>query len=423
MGKNKMKLICGKCIGFITVVVLIEILMVSLVWAIPQKVYFAGFAFLSDHSDIGQEYPYSQTVAKSERNNGDFKIEAILRKKIEKVSNPNIEIVIDELGDDQSANALSLALALDWEDVCVEKLTDDMHKIVLNLHAQVLVFDFNTRKIIYSHPFGVRVNDVSDSRPDSTHIQKLFDQLYFEKVGNLNFLDEFISILRKIKINETDDDHLGVTEVTLGPKASQLMPEKVKNNDQEYKRFVAQQFSSFLAANQGVSVIPHTLGQAISGKMPLRFQNGKAFDIDIPPPDIPIKITIRGFKKAKIDENHTGATWAYGSFIKLNVLDHWGIPVVDTKFKNIAVKTILATAETTIDSDWSAFEESLLKLFDDLTIQISKRSSTWISKRTKDKNAKSQLAKFDSLLKKNQISKQSLASKINSVPMNKAGQR
>ena len=107
-GKNEMKIICRKYIGFITAVVLIEIVMVSVVWAIPQKVYFAGFAFLSDYSDIGQEYPFSKNVLGIDRDTTDFKkIDEILRKKIEKISNPNINFVINELADYQSANALS----------------------------------------------------------------------------------------------------------------------------------------------------------------------------------------------------------------------------------------------------------------------------------------------------------------------------
>jgi len=80
-------------------------------------------------------------------------------------------------------------------------------------------------------------------------------------------------------------------------------------------------------------------------------------------------------------------------------------PIVDAKFKNAAVKIIPATQiqtddEKEIRSDWSAFQECLLLLFKNLTLQISERSSSWISKHAKGKNVKHQLKLLDKALKK-----------------------
>jgi hypothetical protein len=387
--------------GSILAIALVQLIFVMAAWAGPQKVYFAGFAFLSDYADIAHEYPYSKIISEvSYKSKNRPEIEAILSEKVKKISNPNIEIITDKLGDHKSANALSLALALDWEDVCTEKIASNLYKIVLNLHGQILVFDFNSKEIVATYPFGVRVNDALKNQPAKDHIQNLFHRLYFGNIGDVNFLDEFIKCLQKIKIKETYSHRLKVAEVVLGEKSFQLMPEKVKTHQDAYKKFVAQQFSSFLSANHEVSVLPYTAGHAIKGKMALRFENGTALNLSVPDADIPIIITVRGFKKVKMDENHTGASWAYGSFIKLTVKDPWGDPVVDAKFKNAAVKIIPASqTEVTIESDWSAFEESLLSLFNQLTTQISERSSSWISKKTKDKSAKSQLKKLEALLR------------------------
>jgi len=391
-----------KFYGSIFVIFLFHLMLVSAVWANPQKMYYAGFAFISDYADIGHEYPHSKIISEiTNPSNGRPEIEAVLTDKVRKLSNPNIEFVIDELGDPKSANALSLAMVVDWEDVCVEQLDANVYKIVINLHGQALVFDFQSKKIVATYPFGVRFNDAQNSKPDEDHIQNLFYQLYFGSIGNSNFLDEFIARLQNINIKEGDDPHLKVTEVMLGNQSFNLMPAKVKNNPEAYKKFVALQFGSFLAANQGVSVLPYTPGHAIKGKMALRFDSGTAIDLEAPKVEIPIIITVRGFKKVKLDENHTGASWAYGCFINFKVLNPFGNPVIDTKFKNAAVKIIPAGTEMKPEVHWSAFEESLLKLFHDLTQQITERSSSWISKRTKDKDAISKLKELDDLLKKN----------------------
>ena len=138
------------------------------------------------------------------------------------------------------------------------------------------------------------------SQREENHKQKLFHRLYFGNIGDINFLDEFTARLQEIKIKEAYNHRLKVTEVVLGEKSFQLMPEMVKTHQDGYKKFVAQQFSSFLSANHGVSVLPYTAGHAIQGKMALRFENGTALNLSVPEADIPFIITVRGFKKVKI---------------------------------------------------------------------------------------------------------------------------
>jgi len=385
--------------------------LISVAWASPQKVYFAGFAFQSDASDIKDEYPYSSKIVALRTNDGkNSKIEEILGQKVDKVSNSSIKIVKGK-GAHESGDALSLALVLDWEDVCIEELESDLFKIVLNLHGQILVYDFTEMQIVTSYPFGVRINDISKTEPGRDHIQNLFYRLYFEKIDKINFLDEFTKKLQQVQIKESYNHRLKVTEVVIGAKSHKFMPEKVKNNLATYKNFVAQQFSSFLSTNQKVAVLPYTekngqkeqiiKGQAIMGKMALRFENATVLNLTVPEEDIPIKLKVRGFKKVELGKNHRGTSWVYGSFIRFTVLDPLGDSVVNVKFKYAAVKKIPASqTKVTIESDWSAFEESLLALFNELTQQISERSSSWISKKTKDKSAKSQLKELEKLLRK-----------------------
>lgn len=394
----------SKCDLIAVFIFIMGLFLTSAVSAGQQKVYFAGFAFLSNSSDIDHEYHYSKVLSELEENEQPI-FDKALREKLENVSNPNIEIITNKLGDhNKSADALSLALVLDWEDVCVEQLAPELYKIVLNLHGQIMVFNFNEMKIIATYPFGVRVNDASKTFPDKNHIQQLFERLYTEHIDNINFLDEFVTRLKKIKIDEKFNQKLKVAEVVIGEKSIKYMPDTVKKNQTAYKTFVAQQFSSFLSSNQNVAVLPYTKGYAIGNKMAGRFANGDVFQLEIPKEDVSIKIVVRGFKKVKMDENHTGSSWAYGSFIRFKALYSPDFPLIDAKFKNAAVKIIPSTQTQTtkeeIRSNWSAFQECLLLLFKDLTLQISERSSSWISNHGKGENVKHQLKLLDKALKK-----------------------
>ena len=291
-------------------------------------------------------------------------------------------------------------MALDWEDVCVEELSPGLFKIVLNLHGQILVYSFSEMKVIASYPFGVRVNDASDTRPYDAHLMSLFERLYFKDISGVNFLDEFVSKLQLVKTGNKSKYRIKVTEVDLGEKCLAWMPEKDRARSEVFKTFVAQQFSSFLTANQNVPVLPYTKGHAIQGKMALRFNDGSVLNLQVPEEDIPIKITVRGFKKVKLDENHAGTAWVYGSFIKFTALDALGDPLIDTKFKYAAVKKVPATqVQANIETDWSAFQESLLSLLSQLSEQISQRSPDWLKKKTKEADAAEKLEKVCNIFK------------------------
>lgn len=398
-----------KCIFVLAVC---KFMLVSSIWAAPQKVVFAGFTFLSDYSDLEQEFYYSSKISKIPiQGKDDKKLETILRKKVEKVSNSKIKIL--RQGVIESGETIALALALDWEDVCWEQLDSDIFKIVLNLHGQILVYDFESMQVIATFPFGVRVNDVAKTAPDKKYIQQLFEQLYFAKIDNNNFLDEFVDRLQQIEIKESYNIQIKVKEVVIGDKSYDYMPPEVKSNLAAYKTFVAQQFSAFLSTNQNIAVLPYTQkneqdkqmikGQAITGKMALCFDDQTILNLEVPEEDIPIIIKVRGFKKVPMGANHAESAYAYGSFIRLTVLDPDpdADPVIDARFKHAAVKKIPATQKKiSAEADWSACEESLLKLFQELTQQISKRSSRWISNKTKDKNVKQQFKNFEKVLKK-----------------------
>ena len=374
-----------------------------LYYLLREKVYFAGFAFLGDHSSIETAFPYSHKIWKKEvkiKNGVQPLIEKTIVDRLDGVSNPNIDLIVNELGDHKSGKALSLALALDWEDVCVEELSPRLFKIVLNLHGQIIVYSFSEMRVIASYPFGVRVNDVSETHPSDAHIMSLFERLYFEKIGAVNFVDEFISKLQLVKTTNTSKHFIKVTEVDLGEKCLAWMPEKVKCRPEVFKTFVAQQFSSFLTANLNVPVLPYTRGHAIQGKMTLRFSDGSIFNLKVPEENIPIMIAVRGFKKVKLDQNHAGTAWVYGSFIKFKVLNSNLDPLIDTNFKYAAVKKVPATqSQTTIESDWSAFQESLLSLLSQLSEQISQRSPDWLEKKTREKDAGEKLEKVCNVLK------------------------
>lgn len=343
------------------------------------NVIYSGFAFLGEHTDIEKDYKYSSQIYALKDEVGRPVVEATLSKMISKSQCPAFNIVTGQLGDLKSGEGTACAIALDWEDVAVEKIDEGLIKSVYNLHGQVLLFDFISMEIVGCYPFGVRVTDCTPSIPSEEHKLDIFKRLYFDNIGGVSFLGSLSALLDKVKVDPLSSGiTFKVADVILEPKAQSFLSKYYPNQrKQAFKIFVAQQFSSFFAQNLQLSILPYTKGKAIGNKMAGRFANGNVFELQIPDGDYPITIAIRGFKKALLDKNATGQSWAYGSFVRLNIKSALG-EVINSRIKNAAVKIVPTGQEDTADR--SAFIESLIALFNKTTKNISSCDSTWFEK-------------------------------------------
>jgi hypothetical protein len=380
-----------------TLIIIATQVMCSPASAEKQKVYFAGFAFLSDHNDVEIDFPYSRKIFElKDPATGQPRLNAALLTKLKGKIFDEFDLVTDALGDHLSAGSVAMAIALDWENINTEEI-DGKYKVVINLHGQVLLFDYREKKILAGYPTGVRINDVSVTTPDEKQYMALFEKICFENIGGVNLPDVFVDGIGRVKLKEGFSQRIKISEVVLEEKSNEFLPQNIKLRPEAFKAFIAQQFGTFLSSNLGVPILPYSTGEAIGNTMACRFQNGSVFNLTIPKEDIPLKIALRGFKKVKLDENTTGSSWAYGAYIQFSALNPFKETILNARFKNAAVK-IVPVSQTTVN-DWPAFQESMLSLFDQLTRQIAARESSWIETKCEDKDVKNQLKDLEKALK------------------------
>lgn len=348
-------------------------------YAMKENVQYSGFAFLGEHADIESQYNYSNQIYSLKDADGRPLVEKKLSEMVGKTDIQNINVIMGSLGHLDSGEGLAMAVALDWEDVSVETLEKGLVKSVYNLHGQILIFDFVKMEIVACYPFGVRVTDCTPEIPTEDHKLEIFKKLYLSDIAGVNFLDSLCTLLKDAKVKSNASNlTFKVEDVTLEPKANDFIAKKFPDaRKKAFKLFVAQQFSSFFAKNLKTSILPYTKGKAIGNKMAGRFANGDVFELKVPDGDYPITISIRGFKKVKLDENETGQSWVYGSYARLIVKSALG-DVVNSKVKNGAVKIVPVGQLNVADS--STFVESLLILFDKTTKQIEMCDSDWLKK-------------------------------------------
>jgi hypothetical protein len=342
------------------------------------KAYFAGFAFATDHENIGTSFPISSSLLKEIEPNGVPKLERELSQRISAATPTNIDLIIGEFGNYKSGEAVSIAFALDWENISTERV-GNITKIVVDVHAQILVFDFSTMKVLGSFPVAVQVRDAIDGEATAERRRSLIESIYFVS-GPTNIFERFAERIGQIEIKPNFGNHLGVSDIVIEDKAKAILAES--NVDiAAFESFIARSFGKFLSTNQGVAMLPYSQGHAIRNKMSARFANGDVYHLTVPEADYAIHLSVRGFKKVKLDANAVEAAWAYGSYIRVRVdQPELGKVYMDTPLKFAAVKRIPATV-TGVD-DFSAYQESMLSLFDQFTRQISAPDGDWVGKWT-----------------------------------------
>ncbi len=357
---RKLLLICFIfCFGFIY----------SSVQAGDLRVFYAGFAFIGDAENIKKNYPYSFEIIGEMDSEGIPVLENVLKTKVEKQNMKNFKLIISELGNFDEGEDISVAFALDNETVTIEKICSD-YKIVIDLSAQILFFDFNGMKVIGCYPIAIQLIDVSESQPSADFIRNRVRDLYTSNKYNVNILDEFAKRLKDIEIKPKFKNSIQVTNVVVEEKALQFLPEIYRSDLNNFKTFFAKNFSKFLSNNQQVSVFPYTKGYAIGNKMSARFANGDVYMLEIPQAQYETHLILRGFKKVLYDQKKSASSWIYGTYIKLKIIQPLlGKTYIDEKFKNGATK-IVPAAQKNVD-DWPAFQESLFVLFDTVTKDFS----------------------------------------------------
>lgn len=341
----------------------------------PLKVFYAGFSFVGERADNLKAFRYTQQLLE-EKSGVQPRLEVELKRRVDVVRNPSFELISDRLAVREKGDSVALVFALEWENVSVEKGAG-VSKLVVDIHAQVLVFDFDARKLISTHPVAVQVRDVVRGEVTEDHKRRTIRDIYYG-TGTASIFDQFATRLAAIPLKTSYGNRLRVGSVVLDDNARATVSGAGADPD-AFGRFAAQSFGRFLSQNMGVSVLPYSAGEAIGRKMTVRFANADLFQLTIPEADYAVNLRLRGFKKVMLGQNHAERVWGYGSFAAVTLEDpEFRKRYFENDFKFAAVKRVPVSVSE-ID-DWSAYQESLFTLFDQLTRQFAQPSPDWLKR-------------------------------------------
>ena len=360
-----------------------------------EKAYFAGFAFISDNVDVGVRFPFSYQISESTPDNEQDVLQAELMKRLRANMPEGFELDFNQSND---PGAITLAFALDWENVSIVQYGDD-YKVSIDLHAQILAFDFAEKKIIAAHPISIQLRDGSKEKPTEEYLERRVREMYLTNIHGINIFDEFVARLKNLVIKEKYRNYIQLVNVDLTDRAAKKVTEISPLRESAFKGFVGQHFTKFLSVNQDVAVLPFSKGQAIGGAMAARFADGSVFSFQLPEPDYQMEIEYTGFASKQLGKNEVKEKWLYVTGYSLEVSEPLsGRKYLSGSFRNSTIVTKIAN--DTKGDPWSYYQQVFFELSDGLTKQISERSSDWFSKRTKTENILEQLKAFEGILER-----------------------
>ncbi len=402
-------------------ILLLSLCLLSLcTWAADKvKLHYAGFAFVGDAAKVQTNYPASFVASQTKDDKGDLKLDKELKTRVEKIKSDKFDLTMG-LGDIKEGSALSVAFAVDWENVAVEKVAD-LYKFVATVNAQILVFDFKDKKIIASFPISVEVIDARQAKQFLTKdgkeptkaelvknklykdaIQGVINSIYTNTDTSKNIFDIFVKKLANLDIKQKYGYRIKVNDVAFEEKALETLKEY--DVDKIFvKNFIANNFIKFLSTNQQVSVLPYNTGDVIGRKMSARFMNGEVYNLEIPKSDYDIDITVKGFKNVEYDRTASEIALAFGASFIIKVLQpELNKIYMNADFVGKASKTISINQSVADVDVWSAYQETMLSFFNEFTQQITSKDDKWLKGASKVdiKELKEQFKQLDELLQR-----------------------
>ena len=337
-----------------------------------QNVYFAGLSFTGNFKDNKLNYPYSYEIAKK------LPVDRLFVEKLKNVDNPSLNL-LTSLGNTDEADALAMSLSIDLETVNIAK-TAEKYKVVIDLYAQILVFDFNEKKIINSYPINLQYITFFNHNPSKKEIQAIFEGFYTGENPEVktNLFDLAVENLNNAQIKPKYGNRLAVSKVVVSDKAKKMLTE-MKQSEDNFKTITAQSFSRYIVDNQNAAMLPYTKGQVIGSKMSARFVNGDVYNLEIPAPDYVFNIEIRDFKNLS-DNAGSSTTELYGFFVytKIEMMQpDLNKKYMDSKFRGFDEVVLMKGQKPNF---LLSYQETLMNLFNNFSKNISDTDDEWYEK-------------------------------------------
>lgn len=335
-----------------------------------QAIYYAGQSYSTNSESIPTLFKYTDSALGKE----DVRIN--LNKQIMEMisNNPKYEFIAHENTDSRKfGKATVLALSIDNEIVSLEKI-DGKYKILYELSAQALYFDFYEKQVLGSYPFTLTFVDLFSSQPTNKQVQESVDR-FLLRSNNNPLVTEFTKLVNQSEIPQAASKRLRIKSIELSGDAAKWIPRSINPEDQ--KIIYGHEFSKYISTHLDLPVLPASVGRVIGNEMTAKFSNGDVYSLKIPEEDYAVSFKINWFKKLASAKNNVATVYVFGAGTEVRIYEPLsGKIYFDSPMKLGATKTVPATQEN-ID-DWAAISGVMSQLFDEFAKNIRSPEKEWM---------------------------------------------
>ena len=308
------------------------------------KVFYGGFAFAGNASEITKNYPIAASLDEVS-GTGDHFFESQSRTFFRKNESAFTKIALSFDIARPEDTPLVLALALADEKILREEL-GSFHRLVIQLCVELLVLDFRAMEVVSTRPVWIELVDAGKAAFSDDDIRTRMRAMVGGDSSQL-----FTSLrgeLAGIGARGRNQCTLQVKKVSVGEKAIPFLPEAYREAPDAYARSAAQQFGSLLTSQAGLALLPYAK-DGLNSKMSLRFADASQVQFKIPPPTFGIDVGIRGFKKVLDKKTAAETLWLYGAFLDIRVYEPEFNKVFFENPVKYGVAKVVPASQKTID--------------------------------------------------------------------------
>lgn len=361
------------------------------------SVTFAGMAYSGDSKSIPQRFPYTQRLEKSLAKSGS-PINKEINAALAQHKPANFELNQTGLtslkGQDQ---AIVVTMLITDETVSVERF-GSVAKLLTQVRAQAMFFDFKTMTVLRAYPFSFAHLDVIDHYPNEAEMQSRFSTVFYGADDKPGILSRFADVVAKASIPNNVPRYLQVAQVKFGDEARQVLPAKLAKSPGVAETWLADLFAESLSSKTDVPLLPYSKGYAIGNVMSMRLSDGDVFMLKIPEADYTISLEVPRFKKIVSEQVAAGTSLIYGAYAHIKIQEPVsGKSYMDADFKNGEVKLVPASQDNT--DDFPAYYEAIKGLFTKLSDNLTGNKTDWLSSATDTSGIKKQINSTQELLK------------------------
>ncbi len=331
-------------------------------------VFYAGIAYLGDYQYINQAYPLSLEL--NDPSQPGITLDKHIYALLEANPPSNFELRYD-LGDLNRSQSIAMAIALDKELISIEQFTSGeiVTKVILEVSAQILFYDFESMTLIDNYPISYAVNHLLPGERSLSQAEKLKmgKMLYFDEADGL--LATIMKELHAIQLNTRSGIRFQLTKLDVQDRVLAHQPEGFRLG--AFKQYVGQFFSSQLSSQHKVNVLPYNRGYGLGNQLPGRFANGKIFSLEMPEPDYEFAIDLKNFTKSEDEDRLIYGTQIAFSFIEPQRKKTY----IEDDYRYAVYK--IATNSRIKTDDWSAYEDALEGLIAEIITQLAKPDRSW----------------------------------------------